>query len=91
MLVMNSLAFFRLPLKVGHVPKRLVGVGADAIVGGSDFLVESVILGLVHLVPSLVLVLSILPQVLVLVRLRIQRRKGQLLSLAVRVVLDLVL
>ena len=25
----------RLPLKVGHVPKRLVGVGADAIVGGS--------------------------------------------------------
>ena len=33
MLVMNSLAFFRLPLKVGHVPKRLVGV--DAIVGGS--------------------------------------------------------
>ena len=35
MLVMNSLAFFRLPLKVGHVPKRLVGVGADAIVGGS--------------------------------------------------------
>ena len=34
-LVMNSLAFFRLPLKVGHVPKRLVGVGADAIVGGS--------------------------------------------------------
>ena len=32
---MNSLAFFRLPLKVGHVPKRLVGVGADAIVGGS--------------------------------------------------------
>ena len=35
MLAMNSLAFFRLPLKVGHVPKRLVGVGADAIVGGS--------------------------------------------------------
>ena len=35
MLVMNSLAFFRLPLKVGHVPKSLVGVGADAIVGGS--------------------------------------------------------
>ena len=35
MLVMNSLAFFCLPLKVGHVPKRLVGVGADAIVGGS--------------------------------------------------------
>src|SRR5580692_3111489 len=35
MLVMNSLAFFHLPLKVGHVPKRLVGVGADAIVGGS--------------------------------------------------------
>ena len=35
MLVMNSLAFFRLPLKVGHVPKRLAGVGADAIVGGS--------------------------------------------------------
>ena len=34
MLVMNSLAFFRLPLKVGHVPKRLVGVGVDAIVGG---------------------------------------------------------
>ena len=34
MLVMNSLAFFHLPLKVGHVPKRLVGVGADAIVGG---------------------------------------------------------
>ena len=34
MLVMNSLAFFRLPLKVGHVPRRLVGVGADAIVGG---------------------------------------------------------
>ena len=34
MLVMNSLAFFRLPLKVGHVPKRLVGVGADTIVGG---------------------------------------------------------
>ena len=31
---MNSLAFFHLPLKVGHVPKRLVGVGADAIVGG---------------------------------------------------------
>ena len=31
---MNSLVFFRLPLKVGHVPKRLVGVGADAIVGG---------------------------------------------------------
>ena len=35
MLVMNSLAFFCLPLKVGHVPKRLVTVGADAIVGGS--------------------------------------------------------
>ena len=35
MLVMNSLAFFRLPLKVGHVPRRLVGVGADASVGGS--------------------------------------------------------
>ena len=35
MLVMNSLAFFHLPLKVGHVPKRLIGVGADAIVGGS--------------------------------------------------------
>ena len=35
MLVMNSLAFFRLPLKAGHVPKRLVGAGADAIVGGS--------------------------------------------------------
>ena len=35
MLVMNSLVFFRLPLKVGHVPKRLVGVSADAIVGGS--------------------------------------------------------
>ena len=35
MLVMNSLAFFRLPLKVGHVPRRLIGVGADAIVGGS--------------------------------------------------------
>ena len=34
MLVMNSLAFFRLPLKVGHVPRRLVSVGADAIVGG---------------------------------------------------------
>ena len=34
MLLMNSLAFFHLPLKVGHVPKRLVGVGADAIVGG---------------------------------------------------------
>ena len=33
--MMNSLAFFRLPLKVGHVPKRLVGVGVDAIVGGS--------------------------------------------------------
>ena len=33
MLVMNSLAFFHLPLKVGHVPKRLVGAGA--IVGGS--------------------------------------------------------
>ena len=32
---MNSLAFFHLPLKVGHVPKRLVGVGADAIIGGS--------------------------------------------------------
>ena len=32
--VMNSLVFFHLPLKVGHVPKRLVGVGADAIVGG---------------------------------------------------------
>ena len=32
---MNSLAFFCLPLKVGHVPKRLVGVGVDAIVGGS--------------------------------------------------------
>ena len=32
---MNSLAFFHLPLKEGHVPKRLVGVGADAIVGGS--------------------------------------------------------
>ena len=32
---MNSLAFFHLPLKVGHVPKSLVGVGADAIVGGS--------------------------------------------------------
>ena len=31
---MNSLAFFHLPLKVGHVPKRLVGVGADTIVGG---------------------------------------------------------
>ena len=35
MLVMNSLAFFRLPLKEGHVPKRLVGVSADAIVGRS--------------------------------------------------------
>ena len=35
MLVMNSLVFFHLPLKVGHVPKRLVGVSADAIVGGS--------------------------------------------------------
>ena len=35
MLVMNSLAFFHFPLKVGHVPKSLVGVGADAIVGGS--------------------------------------------------------
>ena len=35
MLVMNSLVFFHLPLKVGHVPKRLVGVGADAIIGGS--------------------------------------------------------
>ena len=35
MLVMNSLAFFCLPLKEGHVPKRLVGVGVDAIVGGS--------------------------------------------------------
>ena len=34
MLVMNSLAFFRLPLKVGHIPKRLVGVGAGAIVSG---------------------------------------------------------
>ena len=32
---MNSLAFFCLPLKVGHVPKRLVSVGADAIIGGS--------------------------------------------------------
>ena len=31
---MNSLAFFCLPLKVGHVPKGLVGVGADAIIGG---------------------------------------------------------
>jgi hypothetical protein len=28
---MNSLALFRFPLKVGHVPKRLAGV---AIVGG---------------------------------------------------------
>ena len=35
MLVMNSLAFFHLPLKEGHVPRRLVGVGVDAIVGGS--------------------------------------------------------
>ena len=32
---MNSLVFFCLPLKEGHVPKRLVGVGADAIVCGS--------------------------------------------------------
>ena len=32
---MNSLAFFHLPLKEGHVPKRLVGVSADAIVGWS--------------------------------------------------------
>ena len=32
---MNSLVFFHLPLKVGHVPKRLVGVGVDVIVGGS--------------------------------------------------------
>ena len=32
---MNSLVFFCLPLKVGHVPKRLVSVSADAIVGGS--------------------------------------------------------
>ena len=31
---MNSLVFFHLPLKVGHVPKRLVSVGADAIIGG---------------------------------------------------------
>jgi hypothetical protein len=31
---MNSLALFCFPLKEGHVPKRLVGVGA-AIVGGS--------------------------------------------------------
>jgi hypothetical protein len=31
---MNSLAFFRFPLKEGHVPKRLVGVDV-AIVGGS--------------------------------------------------------
>ena len=50
---------------------------------------ESVILGLVHLVPSLVLVLLII--LLVLVRLRIRRQKGQLLSLVVQVVLDLVL
>ena len=50
---------------------------------------ESVILGLVHLVLSLVLALSIL--LLVLVHLQIQRQKGQLLSLVVRVVLDLVL
>jgi hypothetical protein len=31
---MNSLALFHFPLKEGHVPKRLVGVGV-AIVGGS--------------------------------------------------------
>ena len=33
-LVINSLVFFHLPLKEGHVPKRLIGVGVDAIVGG---------------------------------------------------------
>jgi hypothetical protein len=31
---MNSLVLFHFPLKEGHVPKRLVGVGV-AIVGGS--------------------------------------------------------
>ena len=32
--VMNSLAVFHFPLKEGHDPKRLVGAGAVAIVGG---------------------------------------------------------
>ena len=34
MFVMNSLAVFRFPLKVGHDPKRFVGCDAVAIVGG---------------------------------------------------------
>ena len=50
---------------------------------------ESVILDLIYLILSLVLVPSIL--LLVLVRLQFQHQKGQLLSLSVRVVLDLVL
>ena len=36
MLVMNSLAVFCFPLKEGHDPKRLVGCGAVAIVGGPE-------------------------------------------------------
>ena len=36
MFVMNSLAVFRFPLKVGHDPKRFVGCDAVAIVGGPE-------------------------------------------------------
>ena len=36
MFVMNSLAVFHFPLKEGHDPKRLVGCGAVAIVGGPE-------------------------------------------------------
>ena len=93
MLVMNSLAFFRLPLKVGHVPKRLVGVSADAIVGGSGIGLSGGIgdpgsgsLGSFSGSGSFDSSSGSGS-----VRLRIRRQKGQLLSLAVWVVLDLIL
>ena len=36
MFVMNSLAVFRFPLKEGHDPKRFMGAGVVAIVGGPE-------------------------------------------------------